>query len=145
MAGLLLGHLVELVLAICVAHANANTGAHACNGRSRHRCACPRGVERFSTSVRERPEWNTGLRARGTLRSMRPQPCGPCQGCVCVCRGALGRTEQEEPAEGAQDGAVRQLADGVFYARIPQLRHLPSPRLTPQLQSSTRFCTGSGL
>lgn len=143
MAGLLLGHLVELVLAICVAHPNANTGAHARNSRSRHGCACPRGLERFSTSLREcAPSALNGTRA-DTLRGMRPRPCGatPCQGCVCMCRGALGRTEQQEPAEGAQDGAVRQLADGVFYARIPQLRHLPFPRLTPQLQSSMRFCT----
>ena len=51
LAGLILGHLVELVLAICVAHANANTGAHACDGRSRHRCACPR---EWSASARPR-------------------------------------------------------------------------------------------
>ena len=93
MAGLLLGHLVELVLAICVAHANANTGANAGNGRPRHRCACPRGVERFSTSLREcapstlnRTQADTRA-ARGRSRA---DPARP----VCVCaegRWAHGR------------------------------------------------------
>ena len=75
LAGLILGHLVELVLAICVAHANANTGAHACDGRSRHRCACPRGVERVSTTLREcAPSGLHGTRA--DTRTAHSTACG---------------------------------------------------------------------
>ena len=88
MAGLLLGHLVELVLAICVAHANANTGAHACNGRSRHRCACPRGVERFSTSVRECAP-STLNETQAYTRAARCAACGRSRAdparAACVC------------------------------------------------------------
>ena len=114
MAGLLLGHLVELVLAICVAHANANTGAHACNGRSRHRCACPRGVERFSTSVREHPEWNTGLHARGTLRSMIPAAVRTLPGLrVCVQRGA--RAHGTAGARRGRPGWCRTPACGLCF------------------------------
>ena len=75
LAGLILGHLVELVLAICVAHANANTGAHACDGRSCHRCACPRGVERVSTTLREcAPSGLHGTRA--DTRTAHSTACG---------------------------------------------------------------------
>ena len=34
------------------------------------------------------------------------------------------RTEQDQPSKRAGDRAVHELAHGVFYARIPQLRHL---------------------
>ena len=142
LAGLVLGHLVELVLALCVAHANANTGAHAGESRSRHRCACPWGVSasaRACASARPAACVEHGLtHARHTARHAAAAVRRTTLSGLCVCqqRGALRRTEHQEPTEGAQDGAVRQLADGVFYARVPQLRHLPSRWLTPQLQSS---------
>ena len=151
-AALLLGHLVELVLAVCVAHANANAGAHASKCRASHRCACPQGA---GASARACVRCAlSGLRARRSdTRTVQGTDYGrgraddyPVRVQDCASRGRWQRTEKKETAKGAQDGAVRQLADRVFYARIPHLRHLPSPgppHLT-ELTTAHHACAVSG-